>query len=365
MLTGTNLTDETRVLFDGIQASNRSIDPGSGRLTVTVPSAPAGHRANVVALNSDGQSSLFGQSEVPGYTFGGSESSSATALSASPGSLTAGSEAALQIDGLNTSFAGDATVVGLGSSDIAIRRVWVVSPTRLIVNVAVSPYAQTGGTHLTVVSGLQLYSQPFGLTILNPPSRPFWLNSNVTNAATGYTSLTAGSIALVNVGASPAALNPAALSAFLGETRVGIVSVAGTQVLVQIPQGIPVGPMLLRLELAGEKSSPIALQIDSPAPRIVSATTGDQAVSGARPLRAGDTLTLTMANLDSPGVAISPSRLAIQIGGLELKAAQVVELNGLHRVVVAIPANVPAGALVPLRVTIDDRQSELLQIATN
>ncbi len=76
VLNGTNISEASRVYFDGVPAPVREFDPVAGRVTVVPPVAAANHRASVVVLNPDGQSSLFLEGDNPStYTYFGEVSS--------------------------------------------------------------------------------------------------------------------------------------------------------------------------------------------------------------------------------------------------------------------------------------------------
>ncbi|MGH9630495.1 MAG: carboxypeptidase regulatory-like domain-containing protein, partial [Bryobacteraceae bacterium] len=64
VLSGASFSHDTRILFDGVGA-RKKYDESTGRITVVPPAGPPGHRSTIVALNSDGQSSLLLQPENP------------------------------------------------------------------------------------------------------------------------------------------------------------------------------------------------------------------------------------------------------------------------------------------------------------
>lgn len=352
MIAGINLSNETRIFFDGVRAAVRGVE--DGRMTVIPPPAPPGHRAVVTALNTDGQSSLFVQGDnAPAFTYpGDAGAASASILAAAPGALPPGVEAMIQIDGANTSFTEGQTSIGFGTSDIVVRRLWVVSPTRLLANIFVSPAAAHGQFHVTVVSGLHLYRQDSAFMVQAPAPRPFWLMSTVMNAtAQGQTSVSAGSFATVTAGVAPAPLTTGNTIVHFNDRTLPAVSVNGLQVTFQIPSGTPLGPAVVRLETGGERSLPIAISIDPPPPRIVSASVG-----GNSPL-----LELKVADLERMGVVVDPSRMSVNVSGQDVRVAQVLEQSGAHQVLVRLPA----AATGPVQVTvgIDNRTSEPVNVS--
>jgi uncharacterized protein (TIGR03437 family) len=363
IVSGTNLLESTRILFDGVPAITRLFDESTGRIIVVPPSAPVGHRANVTALNPDGQSSLFVQGDdalVYTYAAEASLASSSTFIS-SPSALPAGSEAMVQIDAVGTNFIDGMVQVGFGTSDIIARRIWVVSSTRLLVNVALSPFTQIGAHSITIASGLNLITQPLAFQVQPPNPRAFWLTSSVINFATQQPSITAGSFAMLKVGNSPAPLTTSG-SVFLGDRPMPILALDGNQISFQIPASMPLGPVVVRLEMQGERSLPIVLSVDPPPPRILSVTSASQRLDSNRPAHTGEMINLFVANLDKSGAPVDPSRLVVNIGGIHVNAASVAEEANGHRVTLMLPPHSPIGDQVALSVAIDDRTSEPVNV---
>jgi hypothetical protein len=342
---GSNLLPDTRVLFDGVDAPVRSAeDQGGGltRLIVTAPAAGAGHRAVVTALNPDGQSSLFVQNDAPPvYTY--PAEASAVAVVLTPNSLPSGSEATIQIEGINTQFAEGQVAVGFGSSDVTVRRLWVISPTRLIVNVAVAPTALPALYNLTIASGLQLISAPASFMAQGPQPRTFSLSSAFLNAVSGQPSVSAGSLITLTVASTPVALTSANTAVFLGELRVSGAVVTGNQITFQIPSTMPAGPVTVRVEAGGERSLPITIPVESSTLRITSAQSGAGPVT---PL-----VLLEVQNLgDHPA--------AVTANGREARILQTLRDGDRHRLLIELPENSPAGARVSLIVTSEGRISD-------
>ena len=357
-VTGTNLFADTQILFDGIAAPVRSFDEGAGRMIVSVPPAAAGHRAAVVALNSDGQSSLFLQGSNPSsYSYDPGDSAFVTV---NPSSLAAGTEAMVEVNGVNTSFADGSVALGFGSSDITVRRLWVVSPTRVLANVYVSPAANTGLTMFTVASGLNVMWQPFAFQTL--PSNPRQLV--VTPPQAG---LQPGSTATLTV----SNLAAGGLTIAINGVSATVLSTGGNQVTFQVPSGLPAGPAVLRLQAGADSAPPIVVSIDPPSPAISGVFAGFVAspistaasIDANRPARPGDLLTLVVSNLGDP--APPPGRVQIQVGGID-HTAMAVSPNSqpnIYHIQLFLSANVPTGSAVPVTVSVDGRTSAPYAIA--
>ncbi len=353
VVTGSGFTPETRILFDGAFAAVKSVE--EGRMTVVPPPGVPGHRANVAALNPDGQSSIFLQGRtLPIYTYDAADS---PAVFLSQNTLPAGSEAMIEITGVNTNFTDD-TRIGFGTSDITVRRIWVMSPTRLLANVAVSSNAPSVVTTLSVITGLQYYAQPFAFQVLPQNPRLPVVSSQLVNPANGQSSVFPGAAAALE--ASNFSANPSDLSLTLNGSRMHIVSVAPGQITFQVPAGFPIGPAILHLQSGTEQSFPIVVSIDQQPPVILGLNTGTPGLLGAaRPVRAGDLVSLLVSGLGEPGATVSASRVRINVGGIEHEAGWVAAAGqpGAHLVQFFISPNVTAGPEVRVTVTIDGRTS--------
>ncbi|HYP13626.1 MAG TPA: carboxypeptidase regulatory-like domain-containing protein, partial [Bryobacteraceae bacterium] len=242
-ISGSNLTAETEILFDGLRVMPRSVDTAAGILTVAPPAAPLGHAASLVALNPDGQSSLFVQADnLPSLTYGAELDAGGTALVSSPVStLAAGTESLVEINVANADLTTGPVSLGFGTGDVTVRRLWVVSATRVMANVWVSPQAQLGPVQLTLVSGLKASVHTNLFSLVPPTSRSFWLQSTQVNHTTGLGSVYPNSLVTLTVGASPLPLNPTGLSVLLGDRQLPIASVTGNQITFAVPAGTSEG----------------------------------------------------------------------------------------------------------------------------
>ncbi len=363
IIAGTNLTEASRVFFDGAPASIREFDAVSGRLTVVPPAAPANHRASVVVLNPDGQSSLFLQGNTPSvYTYSGSSLALGTpvaGLTVTPPSLPAGMDAMLQIETSGATFIEGQTVVGFGSSDIVVKQVSVVGPTRLLVNVSISPTASVTSAHLSVASGLQVISQQYAFEVL-PPARRFWLSSNITNATTGVPGVTAGAQAVLTIGNSPVSPTSSNATLFLNDQATPILGVANNRITFQVPANANPGGVAVRIEISGERSSPILMIVDPPLPKILSASPNNQDAGSA--LKLGELVALTVSDLETDGAAVDTGRIAVKLAGVPVRVAQVIEQSDLHKVLVYVPETSPTGSELPLTVSSGNRTSEPINV---
>ncbi len=337
-VSGANLSAETRILVDGVAAVTRGYDEAAQRLTVLVPAALNGHRAAIVALNPDGQSSLFltGNNPLAVALEGGDGS-----FVVSPGSVPAGTESMIEITGGNTNFVEGQVSLGFGVSDILVRRISVVANNRLLVNVLVSASAPAGPTSITLVSGLQ----PLPIASFNIlPANNRQLSLSPANAASGAT--------------ATVQLNGPALSGqlnvLLNDRPLTGAVLAGNTLTFPVPAGLAPGALPLRVTVGSDVSLPILFTVDPPPPQVISAAAQLGAnLDANRPARPGESIVLTVAGL---GEAVSVNRIVVNIGGVDHTPQQVQLANGLHQVTVLLSTLIPTG-VAPVTVAIDGRAS--------
>jgi len=146
----------TSILFDGLEGVIQAINKDAS-LLVTPPPASGRYTASVVAVNSDGQSSLYLNPNPPTYTY---DAAGAPSLTVTPQVLVAGSDTTVDIVGANTNFLDSQTLVGFGTSDVVVKQVTVLSPTH--VTVSVHPNVTVSTKNVNVTTGLAVVSQALG-----------------------------------------------------------------------------------------------------------------------------------------------------------------------------------------------------------
>lgn len=350
-LTGTGIGSATRVLFDGVPAA--IVSATDGQIVVTPPVAPGGYKAAVVALNPDGQSSLFLQGDTPAVYSYGSQADVAV-MSVNPTSLPAGVDTFIEINAPNGSFIQGETRVGFGTSDILVGNVWVFSPTRLLAEVTVAAGAQPATTTVTVSTGLRHFFQPYSFSL--QPANPSVISlSNAT--PTGASSIYQGGFVTFTAVNLPSPAPP--LTVYFGGSPVPVSAIRNNQITFQIPPNFGSGLAVLALQTGGNYSLP-TLVLVGPAPPLV---TGVFANSGApigplRPALPGETLSMTVLNLAPAGTAVDASRVQVLVGDSSQTVLTVVPQSGGlpgHIVTFLLSPDVTNGQ--PMRVMIDARSS--------
>jgi hypothetical protein len=320
-LSGVNLNEQTRVMFDGVAGSGvrRNED---GTLTVIAPPASGKHQAVVEAMTAGGQTSwqVLGAAEPPKFSYAAPENPAISTVQ--PGAVVAGTDAAIQIDAVNTRFVPGQTVVGFGSSDIVVRQVWVTSPTQIRLNVAVGLAARRGPVEMTVLSGLQLLTshvlqvQDGGVISLRAP---------ILNAETGLPGVPAGGRVIIQTAGLPE--NLAGWTLTIAGERVNYVAGAYGQLTADVPAGLSPGLVPVQIwPASGATVAPVLLQIDAAPPTITGARgPGGHAVDAANPVAAGDRVTLTVTGFVDPPAELGAESVQVRAGGA-LQAVESVKL---------------------------------------
>ena len=158
---GQNLSKSTRVFFDGVEAVQQ-VFTENGLLIVIAPAAPGGYQANVVALNADGQSSLFLGPPVV-YTY---NNSIAPSILVTPSVIPAGTATVVDVRGVNTDFLAGQTLAGFGTSDVTVGGITVDGPTHLILTVINTGSASIATAQaIDITNGLEVLSASLGATV--------------------------------------------------------------------------------------------------------------------------------------------------------------------------------------------------------
>ncbi|MBZ5605531.1 MAG: matrixin family metalloprotease [Acidobacteriia bacterium] len=349
-ITGANLGSSTRILFDGAQATSQTIN-ADGSLTVVAPPASAGYRAAVEALTSDGQTSslALGSAAPPAFTYGGPAFPS---ISVNPSTVTAGTDTMIDIIGNNTNFVSGQTVVGFGSSDILVKKVWVVSPGWLRMNISINAAAPPTATTVSVASGLQLASLSTAFQIAPAVAGQITMRTPILNHATHQAGIPQGGVAEINVDGLTASL--AGWTLLIGNQPVAITAGDPGQILAALPFGMVPGPVVVQLNSPnGAVVPPVLLQVDAPAPNILSAVTGfGTPIDASHPVQAGSTITVLAGGILDPfGNLPAASTAAVNFGAGDQTVLSVGVTGGTTAIQVAVPQNLPSGAAqITLRV---------------
>ena len=354
-IAGSNLDQNTRIVFDGAPAAVEQANP-DGSLTVAAPPAIAGYQAAVEALSADGQTSAQAVGSVPPmFTYA---APGQTSIAVDPAGVTAGTDTMLRITGYNTNFAQGQVAIGFGSSDVMVKRIWVVSPGLLLVNVSVSPSAAAQLASISVADGLQLESlgAPLQIAAANPAG--ISLRAPVINQATQLAGVPAGGTAVINATGLPQSALVTGLAGWTltiaSQQAVFSIGPSG-QILAIVPPTVLPGPAVVQLTAPdGTGVPPLLMQVDLPAPVV----TGLIDITSTAALAPGDTISLTLAGLaDQFGNLPAASAIDINIGGVDVVPVSVAwSQTGNATVEFFFPSGVPSGAQ-PLTLRVGTRIS--------
>ncbi len=355
LVAGQNLVADTRIYFDGAVGTTRGVDE-QGRLIATLPPAANGHRASVVAFNSDGQSSLFVQAPFAFIYENFFDAARPLGLTVSPAILPAGTESLVDITTTEPAgFVDGAVLAGFNTSDIQVRRTWVVSGNRILANVWVSPAAAGSTATVTVVNGLRLLTQSGVLQIGATSART--LQANLPFGVNGLVPGTPAQLQLnsVNLGGT--------ITVTLNGQAVPVTGVENGVVTFTVPNNLPVGPIALRVSIAGEAGLPIGVQVLPPPALITSVLAGfNQVITEARPARPGEILTVLVSGLPEnlTSTAAAP-KVSMSVNGVEHRIISMNPLGGALQLQFILQSTLPSGSL-PVAISIDGISTALFNL---
>jgi uncharacterized protein (TIGR03437 family) len=365
------LTPDSRIFFDGLQAAVTmpfaSTDSTDGAITVVPPAGASTQTATVTAFTADNQNSMMLQSGTPvtyPYPAANAPQIAAVKPSALPaGFNVAGTSAMIDITATNTNFAQGQVTVGFGTSDIQVRRVWVLSPTHLVADVVVANNATVGVWPVTVISGFQVLEQAAAFQVLP---------TNTTLPTPALPVLNAVSYASVLHDSDYASIFGANLSSgssaqvLLNGVAMPVLYASDSQINFQIPSGFPVGAATLQLNNGSVNAYPMYLQIDA-APAVINLpASGASALltPSGTPLQvvnAGQLATVQVTNID-PAIVNAPTRVSVTLSGVPMAVQSVTAMGGgVFQVQFAVTQSF-AGSQVPLVVSVDGSPSLAIQV---
>ena len=366
------LTPDSRIFFDGAQAAVtvpfQATDATDGVITVIPPKGASGQTATVTVFTADNQNSMMLQSGSP-VTYPYPAANAPQINTINPPALPAGfnvdgTAAMVDITGANTNFVQGQVTVGFGTSDISVRRVWVLSPTHLVADVVVANNASIGAWPVDVISGFQVAEQQAAFQVQPPnmnlptPALPVY---NAVSYATVLHDTDYGSIFGSNL-----SLTPTSAQVLLNGQTVPVLYASPYQINFQIPASFPVGPATLQVNNGSVSAYPVYLEIDSspaviemPPPASNAAPSGSNtAVETVSP---GQVVSVQVTNVD-PGIVNAPNRVAVTLSGVPMAVQSVTAVGGgVFQIQFAVTQSF-AGWQVPLVVLVDGSPSLAIQV---
>jgi uncharacterized protein (TIGR03437 family) len=347
-LAGSTLNSSTIFYLDGLPTPLLRFDD-QGRAVVAPPPGLAGSRSAITAFNPDGQNSMFLQSSFPiTYTY---DTGDPGVASFSPSSLPAGTESWVEITGSNSNFVDGVTMVGVGSSDVQVRRSWVVAPNKIWANIWVAPNAAVTASLASVINGFQVISQPFGLQVQGFNGRLPVLSSQVVNASPNQTGIFPGAAVIL----SGSNLSNPAIT--VGGQAATILNSNPNQVSFQVPFGLPAGPAVLRFS-NGVDTAAVVISIDAGPPGVLNVSgSGNVRIDANRPAKPGDVLNVLVTGLSEAGAAPNPKLVHVNIAGIDHSPVGITPQGAAHQVLVVLSPSVSSGQ-ASLKVSVGSRNSQ-------
>jgi len=355
-VTGSGFGLDSRVFFDGIQATTLTPFSGTdaqGSITVAPPTGSSGQVSNITVYNGDGQNSTFLQSQNP-PTYAYPITGTPQAALDKP-ALPAGVASMVDITAQNANFVDGQVTVGFGTEDVTVNQLWVLSPTHLQANVVVAPNAALGASEFSVISGFQVVAQPFAFQV--QPANPGLpsIGLPIVNAVPTQQTLYPGAFAAIY--GSNLAILPTAAQVTLNNVPLQIQFASASQINLVIPTGFPTGPATLNLNNGLANAFPVVVQIGNPPPAIAGVTNvSGVALDASHSAGVGDILNVQVAGLD-PTVPGNLSRLQVTVSGTAMQVLGIVPAsNGQFQIQLLLGQSF-SGTQVPLVVSVDGSSS--------
>ena len=205
----------------------------------------------------------------------------------------------VEITGVDTRFQHGQTTLGFGTSDIYLRRLWVVGPDRILANVSVAPAATPGSSDVTVATGLRLTTAPLGFQIVAADPEQVIVIPPAVNASPDQRRVYAGATAILKVANLDAPVEQLVLT--VGDKPATILKFEDGQITFQVPADLTLGPAIVRLAAGDKSARPIVMNIDPPPPAIISAYSGANTTADAdHAAIPGSTLAVLVHGLPDP-----------------------------------------------------------------
>jgi uncharacterized protein (TIGR03437 family) len=350
-VTGTNFGADSSVYFDGQPATVQNND-GRGALTAVPPPGYSGQIASVIVFSSDGQNSTFYQSQnPPTYTY---PNTGTPQISLNSSSLPANVSSLVDITAVNMQFVDGLVTVGFGTSDISVRRVWVLSPTHLMANMAVASGAALGISEVSVISGFQIAAQSGAFqTLAASPSLPS-IALPITNADANQPIIYPG--AAVTMYGSNLGTSASTAQLTLNEQNVPILFLNSNQVNFVVPAGFPPGLAVLKLNNGSASSFPIQIQVDSAPPVITQVANAAGPLDTRNTASPGDILLATVSGVDA-SVVNNTARVQLTVSSVPMAVLKVTAVSGNTVQVAFLVSQSFGGFTAPVVVTVDGARS--------
>jgi len=365
-LRGDGLDPGSSVYFDGEPARILDFTPDGREFSVLPPPAAPGHAAVVTVYNPDGQSSAFTLPD--GNVIFEYPDRPDARISVSPQQVPQGRDVVVDVEVANMPLEPGRVELGVGTSDVVVRRVQVLSPTRLRAVVYASPEAEPGAYDLTLVNGLHLVRQEDAFRVAGPAlildNQPALRFRSLVNAATGQTAVAPGSLATLfgeRLASAAARAPDAGVRVTFDGVPALVTGVTSSQIDLVVPEDIDPGLVEIRVFNGDQESEPMLAEISRSAPGMFGVFRSDGVRADATtPVQAGRSLTILATGL-GPG---SPF-VQVDVGGLRFfpdSTAPGAE-PGLSQIRITVPAGLfGTGETASISLLVNGRRSNRLPL---
>ncbi len=363
IVVGERITAKSRIMFDGVAGEViGEIEPG--QLLVRPPAAPSQYHATVVALNPDGQTSWFLDGRTPPvYEYGAREDAS---FSINPNVLNAGTEAMVEIHGVNTGFQPNGMALGLGSSDVVVRDHVVLAPDLILANVAVAANTAPQTVPATMVTGLDVVRQRRILRIAELDPQEPSMHAPLRDLASRKVVAYIGRQARLDVTGPIEGLAPEQVALTLNDVPAPVTEIVDGSLVFTVPAELNPGPVVARLNVAGRDANPLLLHVALAPPEVLGYVVESAApvATDGKTVKPGDTMLVQVKGLGPDAAEMDLNRLRMKVAGFSHEVTSVAPFDAsrdLWMVRFFLGSNVPTGKQ-PLTITLDGRQSDPIQI---
>ncbi|MCL4781859.1 MAG: carboxypeptidase regulatory-like domain-containing protein [Bryobacterales bacterium] len=267
LLRGQQLAPSFTYLLDGLRAEKLLSTENTQSLEVSLraPFTNDGRAARVVALGSDGQSSLYLNATPPAVA---TRSAGTSDFQLSAPILPAGAEAAIEVETSSNWFEEGQLGLSFNTPHVVARRIWRVSANRLVANVKAMASAPQGGVPLWLHKDLAIVNSGRSLGIVPPDGQTVSIDSRLTDESTGDATIYPGGTALLRI--SGEGLSDSILVR-LADRLIPATRVDANLYRMEIPADLPQGLSRVEAVLPGRTTLPVMAELAGAPPAILEA----------------------------------------------------------------------------------------------
>lgn len=266
-LRGQQLAPSFTYLFDGLRADAlpSGEDAHSLELSLRAPFTTDGRPVRVVALGSDGQSSLYLNATPPTVS---TRAAGTAEFHLNAPALPAGAETVIEVESGGDWFDEGKLGISFNTPHVVARQIWRTSPQRIIANVKAMVAAPEGSVALWLRKDLATVNSGNALSISPADARTISLDARLIDESTGDAAVYPGATAIVRI--SGEGLGDTVLLRLADRLLSAIRSDDGSYRLA-IPADLPQGLVRLEAVAPGQPTLPVMVELTGAPPAILEA----------------------------------------------------------------------------------------------